>query len=189
MRDPAKRMVPPKARSLSGTLGLTLLAAAIAAAQSAPETVPAAAKADKPMDTPSASAKAAPAPVKYTELKKTLWPPKAGVKTPGVQIPVTNLKPEAEIPLAAPAGSILFTTDQVLIPIPSGEQILRVEGKSNMVLEPFSGIAKPCGGIASAFRNLWVVDCGSKSLARVETATAKPVATIGTGSGTAMSAV
>lgn len=189
MRDSSNRMVPPKARLLSGTLGLTLLAAALAAAQSAPETVPAAARADKPMDTPSASAKAAPAPVKYTELKKTLWPPKAGVKTPGVQIPITNLKPEAEIPLAAPAGPILFTTDQVLISVPSGDQILRVEGKSNKVLDPFSGIAKPCGGMASAFRNLWVVDCGAKALARVETATAKPVATIATGSGTASAAI
>lgn len=187
MRDSIKRMVPPKARLLSGTLGLTLLAAALAAAQSAPDPVSSTAKADKPMDAPGASAKAAP--VKYTELKKALWPPKSGVKTPGVQIPITNLKPEAEIPLAAPAGSILFTTDQVLIPIPSGDQILRVEGKSNKVLDPFSGIAKPCGGMASAFRNLWVVDCGSKVLARVETGTAKPVATIATGSGTALSAI
>src|SRR5688572_30459722 len=145
MRPLADRMVPPKARLLFGTLGLTLLAAALAAAQSAPEPVPAAAKADMPMDAPSAAAKVAPAPVKYTELKKTLWPPKAGVKTPGVQIPITSLKPEAEIPLAAPAGPILFTTDQVLIPIPSGDQILRVEGKSNKVLDPFSGISKPCG--------------------------------------------
>jgi hypothetical protein len=95
----ADSMLPPKARLLSGTLGLTLLAAAIAAAQSAPEPM-SAAKADKAADAPAASAKTVPAPVKYTELKKTLWPPKAGVKTPGVQIPITNLKPEAEIPLA-----------------------------------------------------------------------------------------
>jgi virginiamycin B lyase len=189
MRYRSERSTPPKARLFSGTLGLTLLAAALAAAQSAPEPVPAAAKADMPMDTPSASAKAAPAPVKYTELKKTLWPPKAGVKTPGVQIPITNLKPEAEIPLAAPAGVLLFTADQALIPIPSGDQILRVEARSNKLLEPFSGIAKPCGGLASAFRNLWVVDCGTKALARVETATAKPVATIATGAGSASAAI
>jgi hypothetical protein len=182
-------MVPPKARLLTGTLGLTLLAAALAAAQSAPDPAPAAAEANMPMDSPSAAAKVAPAPVKYTELKKTLWPPKAGVKTPGVQIPITSLKPEAEIPLSAPAGAILFTADQALIPIPSGDQIVRVEGRSNKVLEPFAGIAKPCGGLASAFRNLWVVDCVSKALARVETATAKPVATIATGAGSASPAI
>jgi virginiamycin B lyase len=170
------------------TLGLSLLAAAFAAAQATTNPVPTA-KADAPNDPPAASARPAPVPVKYTELKKTLWPPKSGVKTPGVQIPMTNLKPEAEIPLAASAGWIGFTTDQVLIPIPSANQILRVEGKSNKVLEPFSGITKPCGGLASAFRNLWVVDCGSRALARVETATAKPVATVATGAGTALSAL
>jgi DNA-binding beta-propeller fold protein YncE len=111
------------------------------------------------------------------------------VKTPGIQIPVTNLKPEVEIPLAASPGVFLFTTDQMLIPIPSRDQIARVEGKSNKVLEPISGVAKPCGGAASAFRNLWVVSCESQSLARLETATGKPVASIGTGAGTASLAV
>ena len=173
MRHPSKRL-------LAATLGLPLLAAAFAAAQSEPQV----AKADAVKDAP-----AKPAPVKYTELKKTPWPPKAGVKTPGVLIPITNLKPEAEIALAATPGVLLFTTDQVLIPIPSQDQIARVEAKSNKVLEPISGVTKPCGGAASAFRNLWVVSCGSRSLARLETATGKPVASIGTGAGTASSAV
>ena len=70
-----------------------------------------------------------------------------GVKTPGVQIPITSLKPEAEISLPAPAGSFVFTTDQVLISIPSADQIARVEARSNKVIEPLSGIAKPCGGL------------------------------------------
>jgi streptogramin lyase len=144
-------------------------------------------KADKPADKPSTPVK--PAPVKYTELKKTPWPPRTGVKTPGVQIPIINLKPEAEIALSAPAGALLFTTDQVLISIPSADQIVRVEGRSNKVLEPFSGIAKPCGGLANAFRNLWVVTCGSKGVARLETATAKPVAAIAAGSGSAPLAI
>jgi virginiamycin B lyase len=140
-------------------------------------------KTDQPKDAPAAPPK--PAPVKYTELKKTPWPPKTGVKTPGVQIPIINLKPEAEISLPAPGGSILFTTDQVLIAIPGMDQIVRVEGRSNKMLEPFSGIAKPCGGLANAFRNLWAVSCGSKGVSRLETATGKSVAAIDAGSGTA----
>jgi len=169
------------------TLGLSLLAAASAAAQAAMEPA-STAKADAP--TPSApSARPAPAPVKYTELKKTLWPPKAGVKTPGVQIPMANLKPEAEIPLSETPGNFVFTTDQVLIPMPSGDQIARVEGKSNKMLDPFTGIAKPCGGMTNSFRNLWIVSCGSQALARIETATGKPVATVSTGSGAAATAV
>ena len=186
----------PSKRRLAATLGLLLLAAAFAAAQSAPgskrNNPPQVAKADVAKDAPANDVPVAapkPAPVKYTELKKTPWPPKTGVKTPGVQIPITNLKPEAEIPLAASPGAFLFTTDQVLIPIPSQDQIARVEAKSNKVLEPISGVTKPCGGAASAFRNLWVVSCGSRSLARLETATGKPVASIGTGAGTASMAV
>jgi virginiamycin B lyase len=158
-----------------------------ARAKSAPASAEVAAKvadkADQPKDTPAASPK--PAPVKYTELKKTPWPPKTGVKTPGVQIPIISLKPEVEISLPAPAGSLLFTADQVLITIPGMDQIVRVEGRTNKTLEPFSGIGKPCGGLANAFRNLWVVSCGSKGVARLETATGKSVAAIDAGSGTA----
>jgi hypothetical protein len=132
---------------------------------------------------------AKPAPVKYTELKKTPWPPKGGIKTPGVQVPMTNLKPEAEIALTAPAGSFLVNTNEILITIPTANQILRIEGRSNKVLDPFSGIENPCGGMATAFRNLWVVSCGSHSVARVEATTGKSVAAIEAGAGSAASAI
>src|SRR5262249_14263832 len=78
--------------------------------------------ADKAKETPAVPARSEP--VKYTELKKTLWPPKTGVKTAGVQIPMTKLKPDAEVSLPALVGSLLFTTDQVLISIPSADQIV-----------------------------------------------------------------
>jgi virginiamycin B lyase len=187
------------------TLGLPVLCASIVAAQlnvtktpdepaesktrSKSQSVSAttADRTDKATEIPAIPAK--PEPVKYTELKKTTWPPKAGVKTAGIQIPMTKLKPEAEVALPAPAGSLLFTTDQVLIPIPSADQIARVEGSSNKVLEPLSGIAKPCGGLANAFRNLWVVSCGSNNTERLETATGKSVAMVASGSGSAPFAI
>ena len=111
------------------------------------------------------------------------------MKTPGVQLPITNLKPEAEIALAASAGAILFTSDQVLISVPANNQIARVEGRSNKVLDPFSEIANPCGGLVNAFRNLWIVSCGAKGVSRLETATGKSVAAIDAGSGSAPSAI
>jgi virginiamycin B lyase len=144
---------------------------------------------EKPKEKDTLAVPAKPGPVKYTELKKTPWPPKTGVKTPGVLIPITSLKPEAEIPLSAPAGSLLFTADQVFIPVPTADQIVRVENRTNKVLEPFSGIAKPCGGLANAFRNLWVISCGTKSVARLETATGKSVASIEAGSSSAPYAI
>jgi virginiamycin B lyase len=199
-------------RNLPYLGAVVLLAAASAAAQSTPANVrlapPDAPKAtrgaaepaaprvdtpvapavpDKPKETPAVPPK--PEPVKYTELKKTLWPPKAGVKTPGVQIPVTNLKPEAEISLPSPVGALLFTTDHALISVPGSDQIARVEARSNKVLEPLADITNPCGGLANAFRNLWVVNCGAQSVARLETATGKSIATIATGSGIAPLAI
>ena len=144
-------------------------------------------RADKAKETPAVPAK--PEPVKYSELKKTTFPPKTGVKTAGVQIPMTKLKPEAEVSLPAPVGSLLFTADQVLISIPSADQIARVDGRSNKVLEPLSGIAKPCGGLTNAFRNLWVVSCASNNTARLEAATGKSVAMVASGSGSAPFAI
>jgi virginiamycin B lyase len=187
------------------SLGITVIAAATAAAQSDALKVPrpsadqpsekAAEKppekmADdtgKPKDTPVAPAPK-PAPVKYTELKKTVWPPKTGVKTPGVLIPITNLKPEAEISIPGPTGSFVFSANEVLISIPGGDQILRIDGRSNKVLDPFSGIAKPCGGLTTAFRDLWVVNCG-KGVARLAATTGKPIASIDTGTGSASYAI
>jgi virginiamycin B lyase len=144
-------------------------------------------RADKAKETPAVAA--GPEPVKYTELKKTTWPPKTGVKTAGVQIPMTKLKPEAEVSLPAPAGSLLFTTDQVLISIPTADQIARIEARSNKALEPLSGIAKPCGGLTTAFRNLWVVSCDSNNTARLDAATGKSVAMVASGSGSAPFAI
>src|SRR5688572_236528 len=165
------------------------LAAAIATAQEPAGVAPSPAAPQTSAPPATSAAPARPASVKYTELKKTPWPPKTGVKTPGVQIPVTSLKPDAEIAVAALPGALLFTPEQVLIPIPSGDQIVRVEGRSNKVLEPFAGISKPCGGAVNAFRNLWVVNCGSHSLARLETGTGKPVTSINTGTGAAPLAI
>jgi virginiamycin B lyase len=185
-------------------LGLSVLCASMAAAQlSLTKTSAASAESksrsksqsdpastettDKNTETPAVPANLEP--IKYTELKKTTWPPRTGVKTAGVQVPMTKLKPEAEVLLPAPVGSLIFTTDQVLISIPSRDQIVRVEARSNKVLEPLSGIAKPCGGLTSAFRNLWVVSCGSNSTARLETATGKSVASVSSGSGSAPFAI
>jgi virginiamycin B lyase len=182
------------------SIALLLLGTAVAGAQSdAPKTSPRAAevavntppdKTDKPEksgDTPAAPAK--PAPVKYTELKKTLWPPKTGVKTPGVQIPIIKIRPDAEIALSGAAGSFAFTADQVLMTIPTADQIARVEGRSNKLLDPFSGVVKPCGGLVSAFKSVWAVSCGAQGLARLETASGKAVASIASGSASAPYAI
>lgn len=94
--------------------------------------------------------------------------PAAGVKTPGVLIPLANLKSEAEFTLASPPAGFHFD-DVVAITDTSG--IRRFDNKTNKAFEPsrdVKEITKPCGGLTSAFSYLWTATCGTPALAKVE---------------------
>ncbi len=90
--------------------------------------------------------------------------PKNGVKTPGVLIPFANLKAEAELP--APDKPVWMYFSQSLY-VPAKDHIEKIDVRSNKPGDPVTGIAKPCGGMASAFNSLSGVDsplvqcCGS----------------------------
>ena len=107
--------------------------------------------------------------------KKAPVPPKYGVKTPGVQIPMANLKSEVEIAVEGSPAALLFA-EQVMLS--NGTQILRIDPKTNKVSEPFKGFDKPCGGLVSAFDSVWVPNCGNGTLSRIEPKTGKITATI-----------
>lgn len=115
-------------------------------------------------------------------LLMTPAPPKLGVKTPGVQIPFTNLKSEAEIPVAGLSG-VPVVAMQAFAPQRSTGALLRIDAKTNKPGEPVSGLDQPCGAIVSAFRSLWVPGCGKRVLQRVEARGGKVSATIPTGLG------
>jgi streptogramin lyase len=91
--------------------------------------------------------------------------PKAGIKTPGVQIPIASLKPEASID-AAPAW--LADAGQLLLPNAAKSTLDRLDPKTNTLGEPVPGVAKPCGGAVSAFNSLWVPSCADQALLRVD---------------------
>src|SRR6516225_6688049 len=105
--------------------------------------------------------------------------PKAGIKTPGIQIPVQALKPEAEIMVETPGWPTV--AEAVFIPNRSKDTVLRAEAKTAKPLEPLAGLNKPCAGTVFAFGNLWVPNCGSQALVRFDTKTNKSIATIQTG--------
>lgn len=92
--------------------------------------------------------------------------PLAGIKTPGVQIPFTKLKAEAEFD-AAPAWLFVSGND-ILLPAASGDTLAKIETKGNKMGEPLFGLSQPCSGAVNAFKSLWVPQCGSKSVARME---------------------
>lgn len=87
-----------------------------------------------------------------------------GIKTPGVQIPVANLKAEVELPLAP--QWIVFS-DTILIPNKTGG-LERLDAKTNKLVDPVSGVANLCGGAATGFASLWIPDCADHSLMRLD---------------------
>src|SRR5438552_11754066 len=76
---------------------------------------------------------------------------KLGVKTPGVQIPFANLKPEAEFESTA-KPEWLFFSDSAFAP--GKDSIDKIDPKVNKKGDPIGGLIKPCGGMASAFESL-----------------------------------
>jgi virginiamycin B lyase len=123
-------------------------------------------------------------------------PPKTGIKTPGIQVPVADLKAETEIPVTTPGsitvGDVIFVTSR------SMDQVARIEfAKPNetktgepkpaseplKALDPIDGLSKPCSGTVVAFGTLWVPNCGTQTVTRYDTKTNKLTATLGIGAG------
>jgi streptogramin lyase len=109
---------------------------------------------------------------------------KPGIKIPGVQIPFASLKAEAELPFA-PLWTL--ASDALLAPTAGG--LVRIDPRANKPGDPITAVTKPCGGAASGFNSLWVVDCGATGVARLDSKTWKSTAQIAAGSGTAQPAI
>ncbi len=87
-----------------------------------------------------------------------------GIKTPGIQIPIASLKPEVELPFAP--QWIVFS-DSILIPNKTGG-LERLDAKTNKLVDPVEGVSKLCGGSAAAFTSLWIPNCETHSLIRLD---------------------
>ncbi|MEO8097015.1 MAG: hypothetical protein ABI811_04895 [Acidobacteriota bacterium] len=112
--------------------------------------------------------------------------PKVGIKTPGVQIPITRLKAEAEIP-GAPTWTL--ASDTLLVPAASGEALEKIDLKANKRGEPIPGFSKPCAGAVTAFKSVWVANCGNGTVVRMEPKTGKIEATLNVGAASARTGV
>lgn len=104
--------------------------------------------------------------------------PTAGVKTPGVQIPFAKLKAEAEF--EGSPGWLLFS-DSVLLPAASGEAIEKIDTKENKPGIAIDGFDKPCAGAITAFRSVWVPNCGAGTISRMDPKTGVIAHTIAAG--------
>lgn len=101
------------------------------------------------------------------------WPAKAGIKTPGVQIPLASLKSEAEIKLEGQPVTLVAEGQNLLVPQADKGGVARIANRENKPGDPWAGLEQPCGGVVSAFSNVWIGDCKAKSLVRFEGRTGK----------------
>lgn len=132
----------------------------------------------------SATAKEKPKPGKNPS-----WPPKAGIRTPGIQIAFDQLKAEAEITLpSAPSWLMAEGMAATAFQRTSGE-ITRITNRDNKAQEAWKGVEEPCGGAVQAFGNLWVPDCKKQSIARLDPRSGKVAATAQSGVGNVLPAL
>ncbi len=96
--------------------------------------------------------------------KKNITHSEQGIKTPGVQIPVSSLKAEVELPFAP---QWLVFSDTILIPNKTGG-LERLDAKTNKLVEPVTGVSKLCSGAAIGFASLWIPNCEDRALTRLD---------------------
>jgi virginiamycin B lyase len=104
--------------------------------------------------------------------------PKQGIRTPGIQIPFSSLKPEATFQTPDRPDWIFFSTD---VFVPAKDHLDKIDVKTNKTSDPVAPLNKPCGGMVLAFGSLWVPVCGDRTLARIDPKTFKVMATIASG--------
>jgi virginiamycin B lyase len=106
-------------------------------------------------------------------------PPKPGVKTPGVRIPIERLRPEAVFPYVGAPDWIAIDEAVWVSNAPKGT-VAKFDPKSNRVAATIATGSRPCSGLAAAFGTLWVPNCGDKTMTRLDLKTGEVKATVKT---------
>jgi virginiamycin B lyase len=107
-------------------------------------------------------------------------PPKPGVATAGMRIPISRLKPEAVFPVPG-APDWIAVGESVWISNYPKDSVTRLDAKTNQVAATIATGKQPCSGLAVGFGSLWVPSCGDHTLARIDLKSGKVTATIPVG--------
>ena len=105
------------------------------------------------------------------------FPKKTGVAEPGVQRPMTELKPEAEFSVEGHPDWMAATDDAIWVSSSNVNHVVRLDAKTNKP-DVIVTVQKPCSGLTVAFGSLWIPSCGGKNLERVDARTGAVQATI-----------
>jgi len=92
---------------------------------------------------------------------------KTGITTPGIQIPMAGLKPEAEIALPGPVDGLLIA-EKIFVASKEKNQLIPLVAKTNKAEDAIAGIQQPCATIVSAFGSVWVPSCAEQKLNRID---------------------
>jgi virginiamycin B lyase len=102
--------------------------------------------------------------------------PRPGVSTPGVKIPVTELKPIAVFDVPGTPDWMVLDRE-VWITSAQKNTVSRIDPRANRVVEHIVVGKGPCSGLASGFGSIWVPNCGDKTITRLDAKTGKATAT------------
>jgi len=94
-------------------------------------------------------------------------PPRPGVKTSGVKIPIERLKPDAVFPYPG-SPDWIAVDESVWVSNRPKDSVARFDPKTNAVAAVIPVGKGPCSGLAAGFGSLWVPNCGDKTLSRVD---------------------
>lgn len=112
------------------------------------------------------------------EIKRANSTAQLGVKTPGVQIPMADLKAEAEIALEAEVATVVVVAESVYAAIKQKDQLAPIDAKTNKTAEPIAGLQQPCATLVEAFNSVWIPNCGASTVSRLDTKEKKVTASI-----------
>ena len=110
---------------------------------------------------------------------QTPRPPRPGVKTPGIRVPIERLKPDAVFPVPG-TPDWLAIDDAVWVSNEPKNTVSRLDPKTNTVAATVQVGNRPCSGLAAGFGSLWVPNCGDSTMSRVDLKTNQVTATIKT---------
>lgn len=128
-----------------------------------------------PTAEPASAPASAPAKVRPSR------PPRPGVKTPGVQRPMSDITPVAVFPVPGVPDWQVITEDAAWVSNGPKNTLHRLDPKTNQVAATIDVGKKPCSGLAAGFGSIWVPNCIDKTVSRVDIATNTVTATIPVG--------
>jgi virginiamycin B lyase len=106
------------------------------------------------------------------------YPPKTGVRTPGIQHEMADLRPVATFPVEGRPDWMAVTRTAVWVASSNVNHVVRLDAHTNRPGAIIT-VAKPCAGLAVGFGSLWIPSCGDHVVVRVDAETGAFQATIG----------